>query len=104
MYAIIETGGKQINVQVGSKIYVEKLDVKVGEHYTFEKIICLVNDQQTLFGAPYLPNVKVVAKVNKQGLSKKLHIYKYKPKHNERKRIGHRQKYTCLTVEQIICD
>lgn len=104
MYAIIETGGKQINVKVGEKIYVEKLNAKVGTNYTFEKIICFVDDQKTLFGEPYLKNVKVLAKVNKQGLAKKLHIFKYKAKCNERKRIGHRQKYTCLTIEKIICD
>lgn len=104
MYAIIETGGKQINVQVGDQIYVEKLAVQVGDHYTFDKVLCLVDEQQKLFGAPYLNHVKVLAKVTKQGLSKKLHIYKYKPKHNERKRIGHRQKYTSLTIEKIICD
>lgn len=104
MYAIIETGGKQLNVEVGKKIYVEKLNVNVGDTYTFDKIICFVDNEKVLFGKPYLDNVKVLAKVEKQGLSKKIHIFKYKPKHNERKRIGHRQKYTSLTIEKIICD
>jgi large subunit ribosomal protein L21 len=104
MYAIIETGGKQLNVEVGKKIYVEKLNANVGDTYTFDKIICFVDNEKVLFGKPYLNNVKVLAKVEKQGLSKKIHIFKYKPKHNERKRIGHRQKYTSLTIEKIICD
>lgn len=103
-YAIIETGGKQINVKIGDQIYVEKIKASVGDNYTFDKIICLVNEQQKLFGTPYLNNIKVLAQVDKQGLSKKLHIYKYKPKHNERKRIGHRQPYTRLTIKEIICD
>ncbi len=100
MYAIIETGGKQVKVSVGDKIYVEKLDVKAGEKYTFDKVLAIV-DKDSKFGNPYVSNAKVVAKVEKQGLSKKLHIYKYKAKHNERKRIGHRQPYTCLVVESI---
>ncbi|MCQ2752877.1 MAG: 50S ribosomal protein L21 [Bacilli bacterium] len=100
MYAIIETGGKQVKVEVGQKVFVEKLNVKVGEKYTFDKVLC-VADKDAKFGNPYLANAKVVAKVEKQGLSRKLHIYKYKAKTNERKRIGHRQPYTCVVIESI---
>lgn len=100
MYAIIETGGKQVKVAVGDKIFVEKINVKAGEKYTFEKVLAII-DKDAKFGNPYIKNAKVTAKVEKQGLGKKLHIYKYKAKHNERKRIGHRQPYTCLVVESI---
>ena len=100
MYAIIETGGKQVKVAVGDKIFVEKLNVKADEKYTFDKVLAII-DKEVKFGDPYLKNAKVVAKVVKQGLSKKLHIYKYKAKHNERKRIGHRQPYTNLVIETI---
>lgn len=100
MYAIIETGGKQVKVAVGDRIFIEKLDVKVGDTYTFDKVLCIV-DKDAKVGNPYLKSATVVAKVEKQGLSKKLHIYKYKAKHNERKTIGHRQPYTSLVVESI---
>ena len=100
MYAIIETGGKQVKVSTGDKIYVEKLNVKDGEKHVFDKVLCVV-DKDVKFGNPYLANAKVTAKVIKNGLSKKLHIYKYKAKHNERKRIGHRQPYTNLVIESI---
>lgn len=100
MYAIIETGGKQVKVEVGQKIFVEKLSVKDGEKYTFDKVL-FIADKDAKFGSPYINGANVVAKVVKQGLSKKLHIYKYKAKHNERKTIGHRQPYTSLVIESI---
>ena len=100
MYAIIETGGKQVRVEVGQKIFVEKLEVKENEAYSFDKVL-LVSDKTLKVGTPYVEGAKVEAKVVKNGLGKKLRIYKYKAKHNERKTIGHRQPYTCLVIEAI---
>ncbi len=100
MYAIIETGGKQVRCEVGSKIYVEKLDVAAGETYTFDKVL-VVSNKTSKFGKPYIKGASVTAKVEKHGLGKKIRIYKYKAKHNERKTQGHRQPYTCLVIESI---
>lgn len=100
MYAIIETGGKQVKVEVGSKIYVEKLNAEVGSTFNFDKVLLVSGDKLTI-GNPTIKGASVSAKVEKQGLSKKIRIYKYKAKANERKTIGHRQPFTCLTVEAI---
>ena len=100
MYAIIETGGKQVRVEVGQKIFVEKLDVKENEVVTLDKVL-IVSDKALKVGTPYVEGASVNAKVVKNGLGKKLRIYKYKAKHNERKTIGHRQPYTCLVIESI---
>ena len=100
MYAIIETGGKQIRVNVGDKIYVEKLDANVGDKVTFDKIL-LLGDKNAKVGTPYVSGASVVGKVEKQGLSKKIRVFKYKAKTNEHKTIGHRQPYTCLVIESI---
>lgn len=100
MYAIIETGGKQVRVEVGQKIFVEKLDVKENEVVTLDKVL-IVADKAVKVGTPYVEGANVQAKVVKNGLGKKLRIYKYKAKHNERKTIGHRQPYTCLVIEAI---
>ena len=101
MYAIIETGGKQVRVEVGQQIYVEKLDVKAEEKYVFDKVL-LVAGKAVKVGTPYVEGAKVTAKVVKNGLSKKIRIYKYKAKHNSARRtIGHRQPYTCLVIESI---
>ncbi len=100
MYAIIETGGKQVRVEVGSKIYVEKLEAEVGSTITIDKVL-LVGDKSVKVGTPYVEGAKVTAKVEKQGLSKKIRVFKYKSKANEHKTIGHRQPYTCLVIESI---
>ena len=101
MYAIIETGGKQIKVEVGSKIYVEKLDVETGSVYTFDKVLLVSDDNSAKVGTPYVAGASVTAKVEKQGKEKKLLVFKYKSKANYRRKQGHRQPYTCLTVEAI---
>ena len=100
MYAIILSGGKQLKVEVGQKIYVEKLDVEVGLNYTFDKVL-LVGDNSIKVGDPFISCATVVAKVEKQGLSKKIKVFKYKSKSNYHRTIGHRQPYTCLTIESI---
>ena len=100
MYAIIETGGKQVRVEVGSKIYVEKLEAEVGSVVTIDKVL-LLGDKTVKVGTPYVEGAKVTAKVEKQGLNRKIRVFKYKSKANEHKTIGHRQPYTCLVIESI---
>jgi len=100
MYAIIETGGKQIRVEVGSKIFVEKLEAEVGTTVTIDKVL-LIGDKAVKVGTPYVKGATVVAKVEKQGKARKIRVFKYKAKANEHKTIGHRQPYTCLVIESI---
>ena len=101
MYAIIETGGKQLKVEEGQSIFVEKLDVEVGETYTFDKVVAVENGGLTL-GTPYVEGATVTCKVEKQGKEKKIYIFKYKQKKGStRRKQGHRQPYTKLTVEKI---
>lgn len=100
MYAIVETGGKQIRVEVGSKIYVEKLDAEEKSTVTLDKVL-LIGDKKAVVGTPYIEGATVTAKVEKQGLGKKIRVFKYKAKANEHKTIGHRQPYTCLVIESI---
>ncbi|CAG7587786.1 50S ribosomal protein L21 [Peptoniphilus senegalensis] len=100
MYAIIETGGKQYVVEAGDKIRVEKLDVKEGDNVTFDKVLFVSGDEPKV-GAPYVDGAKVEAKVLAQGKAKKVVVYKYKSKKNERKKNGHRQPYTLVEISGI---
>ncbi|MBR2824898.1 MAG: 50S ribosomal protein L21 [Solobacterium sp.] len=101
MYAIIETGGKQLKVEKGQEIYVEKLDAEVGDKVVMDKVV-LVSDGKTTIGTPYVDGAKVTCKVEKQGKEKKIIIFKYKQKKGStRRKQGHRQPYTKLTVESI---
>ena len=100
MYAIVETGGKQVRVEVGSKVYVEKIEAEEQSSITLDKVL-LIGDKKVVVGNPYVKGATVTAKVEKQGLGKKIRVFKYKAKANEHKTIGHRQPYTCLVIESI---
>jgi len=80
MYAIIITGGKQLRVEVGQKIFVEKLTAEPGAKVTFDQVL-LVADKTVKVGNPTIKGASVTAKVEKQGLSKKLTVFTYKSKH-----------------------
>lgn len=101
MYAIIETGGKQVKVTEGEVVFVEKLFAEVDEVVTFDKVLALSNEGEMTFGSPVVEGAKVTAKVLGQGKDKKVLIFKYKPKKGYRKRQGHRQPYTKVQIEKI---
>lgn len=100
MYAIVETGGKQVMVEVGQAVYVEKIEVAEGETYTFDKVL-LVNGDETKVGAPYVEGATVTAKCEKHGRGKKITIFKYRAKKHSASKMGHRQSYTKLVIEAI---
>ena len=100
MYAVIETGGKQLKVEAGDTIFVEKLDVEEGTEYTFDKVL-FVGSESTKIGAPYVEGATVTADVVAQGKEKKVTVYKYEPKKHYHKKQGHRQPFTKLTVKAI---
>ena len=100
MFAIIETGGKQIKVEEGQEIFVEKLDVNEGDSFTFDKVLFVGGDSVKV-GSPVVEGASVTAKVEKQGRGKKITVFKYKAKKNYKRKQGHRQPYTKLTIEKI---
>ena len=97
MKAIFVTGGKQYYVSEGETIFVETLDTEVGKDVTFDEVL-MVND---VVGNPTVKGATVVATVEKQGKQKKITVFKYKPKKKYRKKQGHRQPYTKLTIKSI---
>ena len=97
MKAIFVTGGKQYYVSEGETIFVEKLDTEVGKDVTFDEVL-MFND---IVGNPTVKGATVVATVEKQGKQKKITVFKYKPKKKYRKKQGHRQPYTKLTIKSI---
>ena len=101
MYAIIETGGKQYKVSEGDVLFIEKLAVEAESEYTFDKVIAVGNDDGIKVGAPYVEGANVVANVIKNGKGKKVTVMTYKPKKNEKRKLGHRQPYTKVEVKAI---
>ena len=101
MYAVIETGGKQQTVQEGDLVKVEKLDANEGDAVTFDKVLLVARDGEVNVGKPYVNDAKVEAKVLKQAKAKKVVVYKFKAKKNERKKKGHRQPYTLVEIGKL---
>ena len=99
MYAIIENGGKQYKVSEGDVLKVEKLSAEVGAEVTFN--VVMVSDDKGVKVGGDLKNAKVTAKVEAQDKFKKIIVFKYKPKKNERKKQGHRQPFTAVKIEKI---
>ncbi|GAF64054.1 50S ribosomal protein L21 [Alkalihalobacillus trypoxylicola] len=100
MYAIIETGGKQVRVEEGQEIYIEKLDAEAGETVSFDKVL-MIGGGDVKVGAPLVEGATVTAKVEKHGRQKKIIVYKMKAKKNYRRKQGHRQPYTKVVIEKI---
>src|SRR5690625_1640896 len=100
MYAIIETGGKQVKVTEGQEIYIEKLAADVDEVVTFDQVL-FVGGEGVKVGSPYVEGASVTAKVERHGRGKKITVFKYKPKKNYSRKQGHRQPYTKLVIEKI---
>ncbi len=101
MYAIIETGGKQYKVSEGDVIFIEKLEAAEGETVTFDKVLVVADGDKVNVGAPVVDGASVTAKVEKQGKSKKIYVFKMKRKKNYRRKKGHRQPFTKVTIEKI---
>ena len=101
MYAVMETGGKQYRVQVGDVIFVEKLDCEADSKVTLDKIVMVSGDDGVNVGAPYVDGDSVEATVLKNGKSKKITVFTYKSKKNEKRKMGHRQPYTQVRIDTI---
>ncbi len=100
MYAIIETGGKQVKVEKGQEIYIEKVAGEAEDVVTFDKVLFVGGDDVKV-GAPFVEGASVTGKVVKQGRAKKITVYKYKKRKNYHKKQGHRQPYTKIVIDGI---
>ncbi len=100
MYAVIETGGKQLTVREGDVVRVEKLDGAPGETVTFDRVL-LVGNGQTTVGGPTVQGATVQARVVRQARAPKVIVMKYKAKAHYRRKTGHRQAFTELRIERI---
>ena len=101
MYAVIETGGKQYQVKEGDVVFIEKLGADVDSTVTFDKVVVVGGEGKISVGAPYVKGAKVEAKVLKNGKAKKITVFTYKAKKNEKTKQGHRQPYTQVRIEAI---
>ena len=100
MYAVIETGGKQYKVEEGDVIFVEKLGADENAKVEFDVVAVSTEDGITT-GKPYVEGCKVSGTVLKNAKAKKIVVFKYKSKKNEKKKQGHRQPYSKVQIDKI---
>lgn len=106
MYAVIETGGKQVRVREGEELQVEKLEGDPGSQVTFEKVLLISwgateTGRSPLVGKPYVKEARVIGKIVEQDRGPKIRVFKYKPKKRVRKTQGHAQHLTRVKIEKI---
>lgn len=103
MYAVIETGGKQYQVKEGDEIYIEKLsqEAQEGGKVVFDKVVMVGGDESAKVGFPYIDGAKVKGTVLKNGKGKKITVFTYKPKKSVKRKLGHRQPYSKVKIEEI---
>ena len=101
MYAIIVTGGKQYKVSEGDVVFIEKVAGSGGDAVKFDKVLAVGEGADLKVGAPYVDGATVTAKAIKNGKGKKITVFTYKPKKNEKRKKGHRQPYTKVEITGI---
>ena len=101
MHAIIETGGKQYKVAEGDTLFIEKLPVEAGDTVTFDKVLAVLDGDKATFGTPVVEGAKVPASVVENGRGKEGSVFKERPKEGYRRKQGHRQPYTKVTIGKI---
>ena len=101
MYAVIETGGKQYRVEVGTELEVELLDAKAGDSITLDRVLLVADGDQASIGRPLVSGARVSAEVVRQDRGPKVISFKYRPKARRRVKKGHRQDYLLLRITDV---
>jgi large subunit ribosomal protein L21 len=104
MYAVIETGGKQYRVEVGTELEVELLEGEAGDSVKLERILLVADGETAAIGRPIVANASVAAEVVRRDRGEKTISFKYRPKARRRVKKGHRQELTILRISDIILD
>jgi large subunit ribosomal protein L21 len=102
MYAVIETGGKQYRVEVGTELEVELLDASAGESVALDRVLLVADGDQASIGRPLVAGASVSAEVVRQDRAPKVISFKYRPKARRRVKKGHRQDFLLLRITDVV--
>ena len=103
MFAIIESGGRQVKVTPGSIVEVDRIDAQPGDEVSIDRVLFLEKDGGEVFaGAPFVANVKVVGVVDGESRGPKIRVFKKKRRKGMRRTKGHRSTYTLIRVTEIL--
>jgi len=101
MYAVFETGGKQYKASEGDLVRVERLNGRVGEEVRITEVLMVADKKGHKIGTPLVPKAQVIGQIVEQGRDRKIIVFKHKRRKGYRRKIGHRQPYTCLRIDKI---
>jgi large subunit ribosomal protein L21 len=104
MYAVIETGGKQYRVEVGTELEVELLQAEAGETVAFDRVLLIADGDSAAIGTPVVANGSVAGEIVRRDRGEKLISFKYRPKARRRVKKGHRQELTVVRISDIVLD
>jgi large subunit ribosomal protein L21 len=102
MYAIVEVNGKQYKVVKEEVVKIDKIDKSPGEKLTFENVLFLSDEKEVKVGCPYVEKVKISAEVVEEVKDKKIVVFKYKRRKSSSRKLGHRQRYTLIKINDIV--
>jgi large subunit ribosomal protein L21 len=101
MYAVIETGGKQYRVEVGTELEVELLEAEPGDNITLDRVLLVADGDESAIGRPIVADAAVEAEVVRRDRGEKLISFKYRPKARSRVKKGHRQELMVLRITDV---
>ena len=104
MYAVIETGGKQYRVEVGTELEVELLEAGPGDAVAFERVLLVADGDAASIGRPVVANASVSGEILRRDRGEKLISFKYRPKARRRVKKGHRQELSVVRISDIVLD
>jgi len=104
MYAVIETGGKQYRVEVGTELEIELLEAAPGEAVAFDRVLLVADGDAASIGRPVVANASVSGEILRRDRGKKLISFKYRPKARRRVKKGHRQELSVVRISDIVLD
>ena len=102
MFAIIQSGGRQIKVSPGDVITIDRVDVPAGEEVSIDRVLVLEKDGgEVLAGSPFVPDVKIVGVIDGEARGPKILVFKKKRRKGMRRTKGHRSTYTRVRITEI---
>ena len=101
MYAVIETGGKQYRVELGSEFAVERLEGTPGDTIKFDRVLLVADGDTASVGTPVVDDALVTADLVRHDRGEKIIVFKYRPKARHRSKNGHRQEQTIVRIADI---
>jgi large subunit ribosomal protein L21 len=104
MYAVIETGGKQYRVEVGTELEIELLKADPGETVAFDRVLLIADGDTAAIGTPVVANGSVAGEIVRRDRGEKLISFKYRPKARSRVKKGHRQELMVVRISDIVLD